>query len=194
MNCNVIKDLIPLYIDECCSEESMMLVREHLASCPSCASAYARMNSDAEMPERTASPIKMGRVREWKASVLQSALLFSSFLLIVIGVALEAATPFGARNGCWALALIIPATALMLSLANWFFVRIYKSRKSFVRSSPAITLCIAICGYLWSVFHYGLDVLKQAPMFLLAGLAATAVFCIVSRLLSERYALMLGKD
>ena len=36
-NCDVVRDLLPLYVDSVCSEESRALVEEHTASCPECA-------------------------------------------------------------------------------------------------------------------------------------------------------------
>ena len=33
MNCKIIQDLLPLYCDRVCSEESAQLVEEHLADC-----------------------------------------------------------------------------------------------------------------------------------------------------------------
>lgn len=36
MNCNVIRDLLPLYADDACSEESRALVGEHLLDCADC--------------------------------------------------------------------------------------------------------------------------------------------------------------
>ena len=36
MNCEIIKDLIPLYIDGCCSKESERAVEEHLSVCSEC--------------------------------------------------------------------------------------------------------------------------------------------------------------
>lgn len=35
-NCNIIKDLLPLYIDDVCSKESKHLVEEHLKGCNNC--------------------------------------------------------------------------------------------------------------------------------------------------------------
>lgn len=35
-NCNIVKDLLPLYIDDVCSEESKKLVEEHLKECKEC--------------------------------------------------------------------------------------------------------------------------------------------------------------
>lgn len=34
--CEMIRDLLPLYIDDCCSETSRKIVDEHLAVCPDC--------------------------------------------------------------------------------------------------------------------------------------------------------------
>lgn len=35
-NCNIVKDLLPLYIDEVCSKESRELVEKHLSTCKNC--------------------------------------------------------------------------------------------------------------------------------------------------------------
>ncbi|MGM0884992.1 MAG: anti-sigma factor family protein [Bacillota bacterium] len=44
--CNVVYDLLPLYIDGACSEESKELVEEHLTECRACREKYAAMTSD----------------------------------------------------------------------------------------------------------------------------------------------------
>lgn len=36
MKCEIIRDLIPLYLDKVCSEDSRKLVEEHLAECSEC--------------------------------------------------------------------------------------------------------------------------------------------------------------
>lgn len=41
--CNMIRDLLPLYIDDVCSEESKTAVEEHLAECGECRKIYASM-------------------------------------------------------------------------------------------------------------------------------------------------------
>jgi predicted anti-sigma-YlaC factor YlaD len=41
-NCKVIEDLLPLYIDEVCSDESKRLVEEHLKECDECS---AKLNA-----------------------------------------------------------------------------------------------------------------------------------------------------
>lgn len=46
LNCNVIKDLLPLYADQICSEESRGLVEEHLAECQDCTVLLRRMKNE----------------------------------------------------------------------------------------------------------------------------------------------------
>jgi len=45
IDCNVIKDLMPLYIDDYCSEESKQLIDEHLKKCENCKTTFIHMTS-----------------------------------------------------------------------------------------------------------------------------------------------------
>lgn len=45
LNCNVIRDLLPLYADQICSEESRELVEEHLAECGDCSVLLQQIHS-----------------------------------------------------------------------------------------------------------------------------------------------------
>lgn len=209
MKCNVAKDLMPLYIDECCSEESAKAVKDHLANCHACAKIYEEMKTQTKTPQNTVSIKKFSKINEWKASILQSVLLFISFAVITAGVALEASTPVGLMNGFWAFSLVIPATGFMLSLANWYFVRLYKSRKSFSVCSLTATLAATLCACIWAVFHYEIDLAELIAnrgaselleiayaVFSLYGIGIllVTVFSIMSKTLSSKYAEMLGKE
>lgn len=203
MNCNIIKDLIPLYIDGCCSEESKSIVNEHIQCCNACKKLLEDMNAPSDIVVVSKEPITFHKLNNWKASVLQSVLLFLSFALITIGVALEAKMPSGFLNGYWANTLVIPATGFMLSLANWYFVRVYKSRKQFSVWSMIATLGITLCAFVWSGFHYeelpylftsGLSALGYFLMLHYGGIFLTVVFCVLSKTLSNLYAEMLGKE
>ena len=44
--CCVIKDLLPLYIDELCSDETAAVIKEHLNGCENCKKAYTAMKSE----------------------------------------------------------------------------------------------------------------------------------------------------
>ncbi|WP_169091676.1 zf-HC2 domain-containing protein [Paenibacillus sp. PL91] len=45
-SCNIIYDLLPLFVDEVCSDESKVLVSEHLDECPQCKKKYEAMAGD----------------------------------------------------------------------------------------------------------------------------------------------------
>ncbi|MBQ3389019.1 MAG: zf-HC2 domain-containing protein, partial [Thermoguttaceae bacterium] len=51
INCSVIRDLLPLYADEVCSEESRGLVQEHLQECPGCSDMLRRLQ-ETEIEEK----------------------------------------------------------------------------------------------------------------------------------------------
>ena len=45
-SCDVIRDLLPLYADDACSEDSRRLVDEHLAECPDCSGMLRRLRDN----------------------------------------------------------------------------------------------------------------------------------------------------
>ena len=61
MDCDVIRDLLPLYADEACSEKSRALINEHLLDCADC----------REMLQRIRENEIENSLRNEKASVLQ---------------------------------------------------------------------------------------------------------------------------
>ena len=50
-NCGIIDDLLPLYADGACSEESKAAIEAHLASCEACRKKLERMQSDTVVSE-----------------------------------------------------------------------------------------------------------------------------------------------
>lgn len=194
MDCNVIKDLLPLYLDQCCSAESAELVKEHLKSCHKCQAEYTGMGKNGYTEKVNSVPtMKLRRVCDWKASVMQSVMLFLSFAIIVFSVILEGNTPAGNKNGLWAVALIVPATANLLALSNWYFVRVYQNRKAFSTCSCLLTAALIACGYVWAILHYADGITWTSPLVIL-GAALSLVFIVLSKLLSDQYAVMLGRE
>ncbi len=200
MNCSVIQDLMILYADGCCSEESKAIVEEHIKSCDKCKKAFEEMNAVEAVVLEKPKAKAFTKIKSWKASVMQSVLLFVSFALIVFGVAREAATPSGNTNGLWAVAVIVPTTGFLLSLANWYFVRVYPSRKTFSNCSLLATVAFIVIGYIWAVLHYrnvSADLFNGSAFsvtMLIVGCIMCFVFFIVSKLFSNQYAKLLGKE
>ncbi len=201
MDCNIIKDLIPLYIDNCCSDESTEFVENHLNICDHCKQSYEDMKSKVEITASVSAPVKIQPINNWKASVLQSVLLFVSYGVITLGVALEAFTPSGFLNGFWAFTIVIPSTAFMLSLANWNFIRLYKSRKVFSCISLISTIVISLVAYFGVGFYYELNPIETIRYLLVdfrlsygTNLLFLIICCTLSKLLSNKYAKMIGKE
>ena len=59
INCNVIKDILPLYVDDLVSEDTKALVESHLKKCDSCMEEYRKMANVLQMPiECVTEPIE----------------------------------------------------------------------------------------------------------------------------------------
>ena len=53
INCNIIRDLLPLYEDNTVSEDTAELVRDHLKDCPACRKELQRMRTPVSVPPVT---------------------------------------------------------------------------------------------------------------------------------------------
>ena len=79
--CEIIRDLLPLYTEEMCSDASRRLVEQHLQSCPSCKERLAREQQPAPAPDYTVEPSRSFRkyVRRerrrygWKVALVTAA-------------------------------------------------------------------------------------------------------------------------
>ena len=78
MRCEVILDLLPLYVDGDCSQGSKDLVEEHLKRCPKCMKQFDSMTKNvpiACVPNKDISLKRMFR-KIWIGTVIVSLLLF----------------------------------------------------------------------------------------------------------------------
>ncbi len=48
-NCSLIKDLLPLYIDDLCSKESTEIIKNHLGNCSECKKEYEQLTNQPEI-------------------------------------------------------------------------------------------------------------------------------------------------
>lgn len=62
-NCDIIRDLLPLYVDGICSQDSAKLVEEHLTDCQSCRELLDKLRGEEEiipgsppLPRRRTAP------------------------------------------------------------------------------------------------------------------------------------------
>ena len=90
LNCDVIRDLLPLYADEVCSEASKTIVEEHLHSCERCKEELRIMRCGE--PNAIAEEMNAAQAakKAWKKSkiVTTEKVLLSVVLLFVLGLML----------------------------------------------------------------------------------------------------------
>lgn len=60
--CGIIRDLLPLYIDDVCNEESKQAVQNHLAGCEKCRSYYEAMKSKEEFAVKKINNLEENKI------------------------------------------------------------------------------------------------------------------------------------
>lgn len=76
ISCDVIKDLLPLYQDEVCSEDSQLLVEEHVQACSECQKELEELKAELDCPHikmDEAKPIQ-AIAATWKKDKVKSYL------------------------------------------------------------------------------------------------------------------------
>ena len=88
--CEIIRDILPLYVDDACSASSREIVDEHLKDCPDCA-AYLEQIRDSEvegeLKEERALVIK-NQARRFKRRSAAAGSVVSALFMIPILVCL----------------------------------------------------------------------------------------------------------
>lgn len=51
VSCDIVKDLLPLYYDDVCSDDSKKMVEEHLLECDSCKNELNRIQDEIIIPK-----------------------------------------------------------------------------------------------------------------------------------------------
>ena len=89
--CGIIKDLLPLYVDHVCSDESKELIDEHLMECEKCKSYMhsLRESQDVEAvaydEEKESRKVKM--ILGMKKKIIFRNILVAVFTVLILGVA-----------------------------------------------------------------------------------------------------------
>ena len=85
-SCELIKDLLPLYVDDVCSEESRKMVTEHLASCGNCRDELNKMKTELNITEKADKDIKAFRKIKRRLFIGKIiAALIGAFIIFQVG-------------------------------------------------------------------------------------------------------------
>ena len=94
-DCDLVQDLLPLYLDDACSESSKKVVKEHLAECAACREVVQKLKDHtvedviaAESESVLAHHAKRERTAAFKAGVIIAGLLILPVLItLIVGMA-----------------------------------------------------------------------------------------------------------
>lgn len=94
-DCDLVQDLLPLYLDDACSASSKKVVEEHLAECAACREVVQKLKDHtvedviaAESESVLAHHAKRERTAAFKAGVIIAGLLILPVLItLIVGMA-----------------------------------------------------------------------------------------------------------
>lgn len=163
-DCEVVRDLLPLYIDGVCSLESMRMVEEHLKGCGECRMLYERMSSKegGQAPAPDASAVIKKTAREMTVRAMLSA---AGVAAIVVYWALYFVLGFLSDGGDYRFfsyrfcAVIRGGVSVDLVIAAtlvWFALRLWRAikRKSW-RRNLAMLCVLAVIFSAEAAYYVG---------------------------------------
>lgn len=156
--CDIIKDLLPSYVDEICSEASKVWVEEHLAECEECrASAGVMKNTEISAKRLEQESLDAGR-KVIRQNLRRS--IFSFGLSLLMGLLLVVS--FFWDNGQ------IPILMLPVCMAMTWLVSRNQTKKRAWDKWDGIALAVAVVSAGYGVafmFYSFLQVTKGATVF-----------------------------
>ncbi|MCL1853224.1 MAG: zf-HC2 domain-containing protein [Peptococcaceae bacterium] len=79
IKCEIIQDLLPLYADGACSDQSQELVEEHTQSCPACSKELAKMqNGEIEVHIQENTSVKIGVLKSVKRKLFKKNIMIAA--------------------------------------------------------------------------------------------------------------------
>lgn len=87
--CNIINDLLPLYIDEVCSEESCNAVSEHLKECKQCKSEYENLSKRTPSFNINESNLLLKIAKRWKKTKLLAFITGLAAIIFILTTCLS---------------------------------------------------------------------------------------------------------
>lgn len=88
--CYIVRDLLPSYIDQLCSEESSKFIEQHITSCEQCAHLLQQMHVEFDIQEEPEIPIRIEQKKPFQkiAHFFNAQKKFTNFLRISFWVTL----------------------------------------------------------------------------------------------------------
>ena len=95
--CSIIRDILPLYVENMVSEDTSEFVKEHLESCPACRAELEKLREPVEMqtepqPDMDAAPLK--RLKKALLMKKVQTILCTAAVLLALVRGVETVTAF----------------------------------------------------------------------------------------------------
>ena len=84
ISCNVVKDLLPLYIDHAVSEATYKEVADHLNSCEACRKEYEQLKKEVPIPENPDMRMESAQVLKNMKRSLCKKRIYVSVISVVL--------------------------------------------------------------------------------------------------------------
>lgn len=84
--CEIVRDILPLYVDNVCSTESKAMLEEHIAECAECKKIYEQLQSSVKLPMDDGADVK-GFKRFIKKKIWLKTIIAIAIFLVVWYVA-----------------------------------------------------------------------------------------------------------
>lgn len=99
-NCNIIKDILPLYADNVVSDDTKTLILEHLAICAECKAEYEKMKEIVEIPAETnTEPLKQIKEKMSRKRMVTICVTALITTVVVMGLAIYLYAPVIFQRG-----------------------------------------------------------------------------------------------
>ena len=93
-NCSIVEDLLPLYLEDMCSEDSKAALEEHLQECPACREKLARMKNSEIIPQAKKQEIRF-QIADYAKKVKRHRLRVGISVALICALAVCVLTLFG---------------------------------------------------------------------------------------------------
>lgn len=176
INCNIIRDLLPSYVDDICSEDSRHLIEEHLESCEQCRTQLQLLR-DTTLTDEQGEQKRISYLKKIKRHYEKELISLVFLTLILIGGALYMVNHYGALGGNM-LYMILPVfliAAYCLVPDNPLASRRLKFSGMLVAGSILASV-LAIAYYGYAVFYFSRDMLDGITETGPFGMAETGPF------------------
>ena len=141
-DCDIVRDLLPLYVDGVCSEGSRRLVDGHVAVCPACAKTLSRLRDSACEDSLRRETAVVLAPRKWRNRAFAVSCALAAFLCVP--ACLLAALGAG-RTPDW---LYLPSPSLLVVMAATMLPlrsRRYTGRWTMLGYTASLLLLLLAC-------------------------------------------------